>query len=98
MTDTLAIAKLLRNTKLDPADAETIALAMKDAYGDLATKADMALIRSEIAVIRADLDRYATKADLAEAKADLIKWVVGMGFAQVGMIIAVLKLFPGGSP
>jgi DNA-binding phage protein len=56
-----------------------------------------------------DLSNLATKADLgreaadlrremAEIKADMIKWVVGMGFAQVAMILAVLKLFPAGHP
>jgi hypothetical protein len=33
---------------------------------------------------------------IAEAKADMVKWVVGIGFAQVATILAVLKLFPGG--
>lgn len=34
----------------------------------------------------------ATKADLFELKADIIKWVVGMGFAQVALILTVFKL------
>ena len=55
---------------------------------DLATKADIADVRREMA----------TKAELAEMKAELIKWVVGVGFAQVAMILAVLKLFPAGHP
>jgi hypothetical protein len=55
---------------------------------DLATKTDIADLRREMA----------TKAELAEMKAELIKWVVGVGFAQVAMILAVLKLFPAGHP
>ena len=31
---------------------------------------------------------------MAEMKAELVKWVVGVGFAQVATILAVLKLFP----
>ncbi len=31
-------------------------------------------------------------------KAELVKWVVGVGFAQVATILAVLKLFPAGHP
>ena len=42
-----------------------------------------------------DLSNLATKADLAELKADLIKWVVGITFAQIATLVAVLKLFPG---
>jgi hypothetical protein len=56
-----------------------------------------------------DLSYLATKADLAnsvaqhrtemtELKADLIKWVVGIAFAQIATIVAILKLFPGGHP
>ena len=49
----------------------------------------------DIADVRREM---ATKAELAEMKAELIKWVVGVGFAQVAMILAVLKLFPTGHP
>jgi hypothetical protein len=51
-------------------------------------------------------DQLATKADLAaaearletkieQARADTIKWVIGVGFAQAAPILAVLRLFPG---
>ena len=36
--------------------------------------------------------------EMAETKTELIKWVLGIGFAQVAMILAVLKLFPTGHP
>jgi hypothetical protein len=49
-----------------------------------------------------DLSSLATKTDLAltaaEIETRLIKWVIGVGFAQVAMIVAVLKLFPAGHP
>jgi hypothetical protein len=52
-----------------------------------------------------DLSNIATKTDIsdlrremAEMKAELVKWVVGVGFAQVATILAVLKLFPAGHP
>ena len=56
-----------------------------------------------------DLSNFATKDDLhrefsdvrremAEVKAELVKWVVGVGFAQVATILAILKLFPTGHP
>jgi hypothetical protein len=31
---------------------------------------------------------------MAETKAELVKWVGGVGFAQVATILALLKLFP----
>jgi hypothetical protein len=45
-----------------------------------------------------DLTNLATKTDLAELKADLVKWVVGIAFAEIATIIAILKLFPAGHP
>lgn len=47
---------------------------------------------------KADLASFATKADLAELKAELIKWVVGVTFAQVATMIEVLSLFPAVHP
>lgn len=35
---------------------------------------------------------------IAENKAETIRWVVGVGFAQVAMILAVLRLFPSVHP
>ncbi len=48
----------------------------------IATKSDIADVRRE----------------MADMKAELVKWVVGVGFAQVATILAVLKLFPSGHP
>lgn len=56
-----------------------------------------------------DLSEFVTKTDLrheagelrremAEIKTELIKWVVGVAFAQVAMILAVLKPFPSAHP
>lgn len=39
----------------------------------------------------ADKSALATKADLSELKAELIKWFVGIGFAQAAMILSILK-------
>lgn len=38
----------------------------------------------------------ATKADLADQKFELIKWMIGIAFAQTGLILAVIKLFMHG--
>lgn len=100
--DTHRIVKRLRDAGASEPLAETVADVLKEnreaPLGDLATKADLAQLDGRLAQIDGRLAAYATKAELAEAKADVIKWVVGMGFAQVAMILAVLKLFPGGTP
>jgi hypothetical protein len=63
----------------------------------LATKADLADMRTELAELRGDL-----RGEIASAKFDTIKWVVGVGVVQVGSLIgvayAILRLFPGGHP
>jgi hypothetical protein len=49
---------------------------------NIATKTDIADVRRE----------------MAEVKAELVKWVVGVGYAQVATILAVLKLFSAAHP
>jgi hypothetical protein len=60
----------------------------------LATKADLegagALVRGELKAAEARLE---TK--IEQARADTVKWVIGVGFAQAATILAVLRLFPG---
>jgi F0F1-type ATP synthase membrane subunit b/b' len=61
-------------------------------------------LQREISDVKSELQREISDAkselrrEMAELKADLIKWVVGMGFAQVAMILAVLRLLPPGHP
>ena len=49
-------------------------------FSHLATKDELKTAISEL------------KTTVAEVKADVIKWVVGMSFAQVTIILAILKL------
>ena len=62
---------------------------------DLATKGDTADIRREMAT-KIDLEQV--RREMAEIKSELIKWVVGIGFAPVATLLAVLKLFAAGHP
>lgn len=48
-------------------------------------------IRERLKETRTDL---ATKADLAEAKADIIKWNVGAIIAAAGLAVAIARLIP----
>jgi hypothetical protein len=38
-------------------------------------------------------DQLATRADLAEAKTEIIKWCVGAVFAAVGLFATITKVF-----
>ena len=42
--------------------------------------------------------RHGLELKIAEGKSDTIRWVVGVGFAQVAMILTVLRLFPADHP
>ena len=84
--DTHETAKRLTAVGFTDAQAEALTTAVKQAVdidlSNIATKTDIANLRRE----RADMN------------AGLVKWVVGVGFAQVATILAVLKLFPAAHP
>ena len=62
------------------------------AQGDLATKADLAAVRADLAALKAELE-----VKIAEAKADILKWVVGaIGFQTVvilGALVSLVRIF-----
>ncbi|MGC2202601.1 MAG: hypothetical protein WA633_21005 [Stellaceae bacterium] len=84
--DTHETVKSLTAPGFTDAQAEALTAAVKQAVdvdlSNIATKTDISDLRRE----------------MAEIKADFVKWVVGVGFAQVATILAVLKLFPAGHP
>jgi len=91
------LAELRAATKADI--AELRAATMADiAELRAATTADIAELRAATKADIAEL-RAATKADIAElrreaaeTKVDIVKWVVGIGFAQAGFVVAMIKL------
>jgi cytochrome P450 len=81
---------------------ETVKRLTAAGFTDAQAEALTAAVRQAVDI---DLSRIATKTDIAdvrremaEIKAELVKWVVGVGFAQVATILAALKLFPAGHP
>jgi basic membrane lipoprotein Med (substrate-binding protein (PBP1-ABC) superfamily) len=84
--DTHERVKSLTAAGFTNAQAEALTAAVKQAVGidlsNIATKTDVADVRRE----------------MADMRAELVKWVVGVGFAQVATILAVLKLFPAAHP
>ncbi len=81
--DTLKYANRLKAAGMEPRLAEEQAEALADALTEqtqLATKTDLIELR------------MATKADLADAKTDLIKWVAGMLVAQAAVVATLVKL------
>jgi hypothetical protein len=95
--DTHQTVKDLTAAGFTDAQAEALTQALRQVQqidlSDLTTKADLAELRNEM-----KLEFAAVRREMAETKTKLIKWVPGIGFAQVAMILAVLKLFPAGHP
>lgn len=88
--DTLDYANKLKGGGFSEQQAETQARALAEILEkQLATKAELTEhenhLRHDIEVMRLELKR-----DLAEAKADLTRWVVGAGILQTSLIIGVL--------
>jgi hypothetical protein len=95
--DTHQTVKDLTAAGFTDSQAEALTQALRQVQqidlSDLTTKADLAELRNEM-----KLEFAAVGREMAETKTELIKWVLGIGFAQVAMILAVLKLFPAGHP
>lgn len=90
--DTLQFVQRLKKAGINEAEAEAIAEAVRDvqASADMATKQDIAAVQQNIEVTKAQLE-----VKIAETKADLIRWVVGVGVLQTALIAAMLlKLIP----
>ncbi|MBF0134972.1 MAG: CCDC90 family protein [Magnetococcus sp. DMHC-1] len=69
--------------------ANTLATIFKTSLDELATRRDLREL--ELSTKR-DFKELETK--IAEAKADMIKWMFGVAAGQAMFIIAILKLFP----
>ena len=80
--DTLAYVKTLREAGVEEKQAEAqaaaLAAVLKSGVTDLATKQDIDLLRADL------------KRDAAELKAELIRWVVGVGILQTTLIVGIL--------
>jgi hypothetical protein len=102
--DTHQTVKDLTAAGFTDAQAEALTQALRQVQqidlSDLATKTDLAAIRAEIGDLRNEmkLEFANIRREMAEMKTELIKWVLGIGFAQVAAIVALLRLFPGGHP
>ena len=61
----------------------------------LAEKTAEALTKAVTKIELAKLDDLATKRDLAETKAELIRWVVGVGLLQITIIAGLMFRLTG---
>ena len=87
--DTLKFVEKLESGGFTPQQAKAATQAFAEASADQhATKSDSAAVRGDIETLR-----LATKSDLAEVKAEILKWMFGtIGFQTVVILGAVLTL------
>ena len=92
--DTLAAARELESAGFAKRQAEAAAVAIRDGRAGLATKTDIRRLENKI-------EGCATKADLANLKADMLKAAIGIVIAQTaltaGSIFGLIEIF-GGAP
>jgi hypothetical protein len=97
--DTLKLARKLEAAGFPQKQAADTAEALAESLGevsDLATKADMAALRSDMAELKAEL-----KADMAELRAEIrgelntqLRWIVGTIIGVAALAVAASKLLP----
>lgn len=82
--DTLKIFERLKRANL----AETAARELSEVFRD------HFVLQEEVLATKADLaaQEVRLKTEIAQVKADIIKWVAGMLVAQTGLIAALVKL------
>ena len=79
--NTLNIYSRLKSTGLSEESAKEIAEVFQETIDEkLATKNDLELVKNEL------------KKEIAESKADTIRWVAGMLVAQAALIATLVKL------
>lgn len=81
--DTLSAAEALEAAGIEEAHAKAIAVAIRGGQGDLATKADINELRTEVASVRSEL--ASVRSELAT-----IRWVVGIQSAVMLATFAIV--------
>ena len=99
--DKLAYVDRLQAAGMGEREARALAEGLDQALREeVATKSDIATVKADLATVKAELSadiaavRTDLKADIAAVKHDMLRWMVGMGFAQVGLTVALIRLLP----
>ncbi len=87
--DTLSFAKKLKSVSFTEDQAEVQVEAINSALSGFQNKNLQLAAKKDIAMIQTSM---ATKTDLANTKAEIIKWVAGMLLAQIAAGVTLFKL------
>ncbi|GAB0057336.1 hypothetical protein SIID45300_01661 [Candidatus Magnetaquicoccaceae bacterium FCR-1] len=87
--DTLSYAKRFKAAGFTDSQAEEVVAALREVRDsrleEMATKGDIKEVTIEIEKVRREI---------AESKADTIKWMFGVAAGQAVFIVTLLKMFP----
>ncbi len=109
--DTLELARDLRASDFSEKQAEGLARALRKSreydLADLATKADLGTIRSEMALLRSDMGLLKAelvgaiekqgaelRGEIARSKNGLLMWLLPLLFGQVGALVLLILRTP----
>jgi hypothetical protein len=88
--DKLAYVDRLKAAGVGEREARALAEGLDQALREeVATKTDLAAVKAELAAQIATV-----RTDLAAVKHDLLRWMVGMAFAQAGLTVALIRFLP----
>ncbi|MBF0262662.1 MAG: DUF1640 domain-containing protein [Magnetococcales bacterium] len=84
--DTMTYAKRFKAAGFTESQAEEVVTALREVrdarLDELATKGDIKEAKAEM------------EAKIADAKAEIIKWMFGVAAGQAAFVITILKMFP----
>jgi glyceraldehyde-3-phosphate dehydrogenase/erythrose-4-phosphate dehydrogenase len=82
-------------TKTDLAAVKT-GLAADIAAVKTELAADIAAVKTDVATVRTELVavEYKLQVEIQTAKHDVLRWMVGMAFAQAGLTVGLIRFLP----
>ena len=103
--DTHRVVKRLKEAGFSKPQAETVTDVLREArdteLSALATKADLATATAELKagtqLLRGEMLGLADKlrAEIADSRAETLKWMIGLLLVQGGLIVGLSRLLPG---
>ena len=99
--DKLAYVDRLKAAGMGEREARALAEGLDQALREeVATKSDLAAVKAdltaEIAAVETRLTavEHKLQVEIQTAKHDVLRWMVGMAFAQTGLTVALIRFLP----
>ncbi len=106
--DKLAYVDRLQAAGMGEREARALAEGLDQALREeVATRTDIAAVRTDLAAVKTELSvkiaavdtrlttvEHKLRVEIQTAKHDVLRWMVGMAFAQTGLTVALIRLLP----